>query len=133
MAATSPYRSSSELVLAVLKRTNVLAVGQAVDPEDYALVNDNLDSIFRKLAGLEIVYVGDRDNIPAGWFSDLVDIFAGECGSDLGVSGQDLVDLVNRGLGGPPQTEIGGGAAAKSLKIITRGKPTYEIYRMQTF
>ncbi|EJN14752.1 hypothetical protein PMI42_01726 [Bradyrhizobium sp. YR681] len=120
-------------MLAVLKRTNVLAVGQAVDPEDFAIVNDNLESVFRKIAGLEIVYVADRDNIPAAWFSDLVDIFSGECGSDLGISGQDLVDLINKGLGGPPQTEVGAGAAAKSLKIICRGKPTYETFRMTTF
>lgn len=129
----SAYRSSSDLVLEVLKRTSVLAVGQAVDPEDFALVNDGLEAIFRKLAGLEIVYVADRDNIPAGWFSDLADIVAGESGPSLGISGQDLADLVTKGLGGLGGVDIGAGAAAKSLKIICRGKPTYETFRMTTF
>jgi hypothetical protein len=133
MAATSPFRSADEVVLAVLKRTNVLAVGQPVDPEDYALVNDNLEAIYRKIAALEIVYVSDRDNIPAEWFSDLVDIIAGECGSDLGISGQDLSDLVAKGLGGLGGIDVGAGAAAKSLKMICRGRPTYEIFRMTTF
>jgi len=131
MATTSPYRSSSDVVLEVLKRTHVLALGQAVDPDDFALVNDNLESIYRKLAGLEIVYVGDRDNIPAAWFSDLVDIIAGECATTLGISGQDMIDLVMKGLGGLGGVDIGAGAAAKSLKIICRGKPTGEIFRMQ--
>lgn len=129
----SPFRSSSDLVLEVLKRTNVLAVGQAVDPEDFTLVNDGLEAIFRKLAGLEIVYVGDRDNIPGQWFSDLADIVAGESGPALGISGQDLADLVTKGLGGIGGVDVGAGAAAKSLKIICRGKPTYEIFRMTTF
>jgi len=133
MAATSPYRTSSDLVLEVLKRTHVLAVGQAVDPDDFALVNDNLESVFRKLAALEIVYVGDRDNIPAPWFSDLVDIVAGESATTLGISGQDMVDLVTKGLGGLGGVDIGAGAAAKSLKVICRGRPTYEVYRMQCF
>lgn len=133
MATTSPYRTSSDLVLEVLKRTHVLSVGQAVDPDDFALVNDNLESVFRKLAGLEIVYVGDRDNIPATWFSDLVDIVAGECATTLGISGQDMVDLVMKGLGGLGGIDIGAGAAAKSLKIICRGRPTGEIYRMTCY
>lgn len=133
MASNSPYRSSSELVIEVLKRTNVLSVGQAIDPDDYALVNDSLESIYRKLAGLEIVYVADRDNIPAMWFSDLADIVAGEVASNLGISGQDLADLVTKGLGGVAGTDVGAGAAAKSLKIICRGRPTYETFRMQCF
>lgn len=133
MATTSPFRSASEVVLAVLKRANVLAVGQPVDPEDYALVNDNLEAIYRKLAGLEIAYVSDRDNVPGEWFSDIVDIIAGECASDLGISGQDLSDLVSKGLGGLGGIAVGEGAAAKSLKVITRGRPTYEIFRMTCF
>lgn len=133
MANTSPYRTSSDLVIEVLKRTNVLAVGQAIDPEDFALVNDSLEPMFRKLAALEIVYVGDRNNIPAAWFSDLADIVAGESASNLGIAGQDLADLVSKGLGGLGGVDVGAGAAAKSLKIICRGRPTYETFRMQCF
>jgi hypothetical protein len=133
MATTSPYRSSSDLVLEVLKRTHVLSPGQAVDPDDYAIVNGSLESVYRKIAGLEIVYVGDRDNIPAAWFSDLTDIVAGECATSLGLSGQDLTDLVKKGLGGVDGVDVGAGAAAKSLKIISRGRPTYETLRMQCF
>lgn len=129
MATNSPYRTSSDLILAVLKRGGVLAVGQAVDPEDYQNVANDLDSIIRKLAALEIVYVSDQDNIPGAWFSDLVDIVLGECAASLGFSGEALAALVAKGLGMDP----GAGAAAKSLKIIARGKPTYEIQRIMNF
>lgn len=133
MASTSPYRTSSELVIEVLKRTGVLSPGQAIDADDFSLVNDGLESIFRKLSGLEIVFVADRDNIPAAWFFDLADIVVGESASNLGIVGQELNDLIAKGLGGLSGLDIGAGAAAKSLKIINRGRPTYEVHRQQSF
>ena len=133
MPSNSPFRTSSDLVLQVLKDTGILSVGQPVDPDDFSNVNDNLDSIFRKIAALEIAYVSDRDNIPGAWFKDLASIVAGECASALGIVGQEYVTTVNNGLGGQGGVPIGAGAAAQSLKIITRGRPTYEIFRMQCF
>lgn len=131
----APYRTSSDLVLEVLKILGVLAAGQPVDPEDFAWVNEKLDSIYRKLGGLEIVYVPDPNNIPGAWFSDLADIVAGECATKFGLVGQELADKVNKGLGGAAgsQVEIGAGTGAKSLKIMTRGKPTYEPLRFVNF
>lgn len=133
MAINSPFRTSADLVLDVLKNLRVYSVGNPVDPEDFAFVNEKLDQTVRKLAMLEIVYVADANNIPGAWFSDLSDILAGECASRFGFGGQDLMDLVNKGLGGSGNVDIGAGTAAKSLKIGGRGKPTYEILRMQNF
>lgn len=133
MAVNSPYRSSSDLVLEVLSRAGVLSIGQPVDTDDFQTVQKNLDSIFRKIAGLEIAFVSDPDNIPGAWFSDLVDIVLGECAKDIGLSGQEYIDVVNKGLGGLGQIEIGAGAAAKSLKIIARGRPTYEPLRFRNY
>jgi hypothetical protein len=133
MAINSPYRTSSDLVLQVLKKAGILSVGQPVDPEDFAAVNNNLDAIFRKLAGLEIVFVSDPANIPGAWFMDLADIVTGECASDLGIKGKEFEDLVNKGLGGQNGVEVGAGAGAKSLKAITRGKPTYEPLRFVNY
>jgi hypothetical protein len=90
----APFRSSSDLVLEALKNLGVLSAGNPVDPEDFSWVNEKLDSIYRKLAGLEIVYVADPNNIPGAWFSDLADIVAGECAKQVrhrrpGADGQD--------------------------------------------
>lgn len=126
MAINSPYRNSSDLVLEALSNLGVLAAGQAVDPEDFNWVNEKLDSIFRKLAGLEVVFVADPANIPGAWFSDLADIVAGECASKFGLVGQELIDKVNRGLGGAAGVEVGAGTAARSLKTMMRARPTYE-------
>jgi hypothetical protein len=133
MAINSPYRSSADLITEALANMGVLAAGESIDPEDFAYVNEKLDPIFRKLAGLEVVYVSDPDNIPGAWFSDLADIVAGECASKFGIAGEVYMTLVNKGLGGAGQVEIGAGTAAKSLKIMLRGRPTYEPMRFNNF
>jgi hypothetical protein len=135
MAPNSPYRTSSDLVLQVLSNTGVLAVGQNIDVDDFAIVNNKLDSIIRKLAGLEIVYVADINNIPGAWFDDLADIVSGECASALGIVADEYTKLVNKGLGGAAGTNvmIGAGTAAQSLKIMTRGRPTFEPLRFVNY
>ena len=133
MATNSPFRPSADLVTEALANIGVLAAGQPIDVEDFAYINEKLDAIFRKLAGLEIVAVADAANIPGAWFADLADIVAGECASKFGVMGDEYVKLVNKGLGGAAGVEIGAGAAAKSLKIQTRGRPTYETLRIQNY
>lgn len=133
MAINSPYRSASDLILEALKNLGVLAAGQPVDPEDYAWVNEKLDPIRRKLAASEIINVPDINNIPGAWFSDLADIVAGECASKFGLVGQTLTDMVNKGLGGAGGIPVGAGTAAQSLKIMTRGRPTYETLRILNY
>jgi hypothetical protein len=127
------YRTSTDLITEALANLGVLAAGQPTDVEDFNYVQEKLDSIFRKIAGLEIVYVADPNNIPGAWFSDLADIVAGECATKFGATPDDYVKLVNQGLGGAAGVEVGAGAAAKSLKVITRGRPTYEVQRISTF
>lgn len=133
MATSGPYRSSSDLVLQVLSNLRITSVGDPVDPEDFATVNNQLDSIIRKLAGLEIIYAADINNIPGAWFFDLSKIVAGEVCGSFGYVGQEFIDKVNEGLGGQGGVEIGAGAAAKSLKIITRARPTGEPLRFVNF
>lgn len=133
MSITSPYRTLSDLILEALANMGVLAAGEPVDVEDFNYVNEKADSIFRKLAGLEVVFVADPQNIPGAWFSDLADIFAGECATKFGIVGEAYVTMVNRGLGGAAGVEVGAGTAAKSLKIMQRAKPTYEPLRFVNY
>jgi hypothetical protein len=133
MAVTGPYRTSADLITEALANLGVLAAGQSIDPEDYSYVQTKLDSIFRKIAALEIVYVADADNIPSAWFSDLADIVAGECATKFGATPDDYVKLTNRGLGGVNGIDVGQGAAAKSLRAMQRGRPTGEVLRTEFF
>lgn len=120
------YRTSIDLVTEALANLGVLVAGQAANPEDFNYVNEKLDAIFRKLNALEICEIPDANNIPGVWFSDLADIVAGECATKFGVSADDYVKLINKGLGGAQGVDVGFGAAAKSLRQINRGRYTGE-------
>jgi hypothetical protein len=133
MTNSPPFRTSADLIAEVLANLGVLSAGQSPEVEDFQAVSSKLDATFRKLAALEICYVPDEDNIQPEWFSDLADILAGESAVKFGVTNDDYVKLVNRGLGGAGGVPIGAGTAAMSLKIMQRGKPTYEILRTESF
>jgi hypothetical protein len=120
------YRTSTDLVTEALANLGVLAAGQPAEPEDFNYVQEKLDSIFRKIAALEIVYVPDPNNIPGAWFSDLADIVAGETCTKFGVMPDEYIKLINKGLGGVQGIDVGQGAAAKSLRAMMRGRPTGE-------
>lgn len=122
---SQPFRTSSDLILEALANLGVLAAGQTVAPEDFAYIETRLDAIFRKLGALEIVYVADPNNIPGEWFLDLAAIVAGECAAKFG-AGPEFIQL---GLGVPP----GAGAAAQSLQVMMRGRPTGEPLRVTCF
>lgn len=125
MATGGRYRNQGDLITEALANLGVLAPGQNVDPEDQTYVSEKLDSIFRMLAGLEICFVADTNNIPGEWFAPLADIVAGECATKFGLSPDDYNKLKQAGLGIPPGT----GAAAMAIKAMQRGKPTYEPLR----
>lgn len=119
------YRTQTDLVNEALANLGVLASGQVPDVEDVQYVTEKLDAIFRMLAGLDICYIPDPNNIPGALFSPLADIVAGDCATKFGSSPDDFAKLTQKGLGVPP----GSGAAAMALKQITRGRPTFEPLR----
>ena len=123
---SKPFRTSNDLVAAILANLGVLVAGQQPDVEDFNYVNVELDGIFRKLNALDICDVSDPGNIPSVWFRDLADIGAGECCTKFGNSAEEYVKLINKGLGGVQGVDVGSGAAAKSLRQINRGRPTGE-------
>jgi hypothetical protein len=133
MSTSGPFRTSQDLVNEVLAILGVLAPGQAVDPEDFDLVNNSLDSIFRKLAALEVCFVADANNIPGSWFRPLADIVAGEMATKFGARPDDFVQLLNAGLGGAQGVDIGFGAGAKALRAMLRGRPTGETQQILYF
>jgi len=120
------WRTSSDLITEALANLGVLAAGDPVDPEDFAYVNEKLDAIFRTLSALEIVNIGDPNNIPGVFFMPLADIVAGECAAKFGSKNEDFIKLKNNGLGGANGVPVGAGTAAIMLKQILRMRPTYE-------
>jgi hypothetical protein len=129
----SPTVTSKDIVLDALGKLGVLESGQSPEPEDFDKVNVRLAAIFRKLRALELVYIGDPENIPGEWQDDLGAIVAGMVATDFGSTPDDYVKLVNAGLGGAANVPVGAGTAAMSLKIMTRGRPTGETLQSYYF
>jgi hypothetical protein len=129
------YRTVNDLIDEALAKLGVKSAGQPTDPEDYNYVFSAYDGILRKLAGLEIITLSsyDTSSVPGAWFLDLASIIAGEVCQKFSYTGQDRTDMMNAGLGDGVTVEIGGGAAAKSLKQITRLKPTLEPLKADYF
>jgi hypothetical protein len=130
-----PYKTVNDLIDLVLAKLGVKSAGQPTDPEDYNYVFSDYDAILRKLAGLEIITLSsfDTTSIPGAWFVDLAAIIAGEVCVKFSYTGQDRTEMMNAGLGDGVSVEIGGGAAAKSLKQMTRLKPTLEPLKADYF
>ena len=133
---TTSVRTRSDLITDALGKLGVVTSTMPPEVEDIAIIDNALDGIFRKLEGLEIVFVPDRGqpgpsggNIPAQWFDDLSSIVADLCQDRMGIPAPDRLDRTQRGLGIPP----GSGAAAMSLAKIARGKATYETQRTEYF
>ena len=118
----SQYRTRSDLVTEALESLGVLAAGQTPEIEDTTRVDEKIPAILADLAGREIVYVADPDNIPEAWFSALADIVAYECRIKFGVSQEAEVTLANANQ-----------EAIAKLKVMLRGRPTYEPLRALYF
>jgi hypothetical protein len=129
------YRTSTDLITEALANLGVLAAGQSIDPEDMNYVSEKLDAIVRMLAGLDIVWIADVNNIPGMFFAPLADIVAGECATKFGATPDDVIKLKNAGLGAAPPlgAGVGSGAAAMALKQILRGRPTGEVVSSEFF
>lgn len=123
------FRTTVDLVTEVLANLGVLSSGEPTAPEDFNYVAEKLDAIIRLLAGLEIVYIADQNNIPGMLFSPLADCVTSECATKFGVTGPELADLTKKGMGIPPGT----GAGCMALKQIARGRATYEILQSDFF
>jgi hypothetical protein len=124
------------LITAALGKLGAVASNQVPDVEDVAYVDGEIDSIFRKLEGLELVYVADRGqlgpsggSIPGQYFDDLAAIVCDLLSAKFGSVAADAAQFTQKGLGHPPGT----GAAALSLQKMARGRATFEVQTTEYF
>lgn len=115
-------RTESDLITKILEKLAVVPEGQAPEVEDTARVEANLPSLMNELAGREIVYVPDLTAIPDEWFLSLAKICAYELRNEFGVTGEAAMELSKANDEG-----------ILNLKVMTRGKPTYEPLRTTSF
>lgn len=117
-----PTRTRNDLVVKILEKLGVVPEGQAPEVEDTARIDRNLPSLLRALGAREIIYIPDIENIPDEWFLDLAKVCAYELRNEFGVTGDFEVTLANQNNEG-----------VSNIKVMTRGRPTYEPLKITTF
>lgn len=115
-------RTKADLVVKILEKLFVVPEGQAPETEDTARVALNLQSVLDSLRGREIVYVPDPDAIPGEWFMDLAKVCAWELKDEFGLIGEQL-----------QKADRANSEGIRNLKIMTRGRPTYEPLRTLSY
>lgn len=75
-----------DLITRTLQVLGVLATGQTMAAEDQQLISDNLDAVLEELAGDEIVYVPDADEIEDAIFPSLAICVADRMAVDFGTA-----------------------------------------------
>lgn len=118
----SVYRTQADLVQKIIEKLGVVPEGVTPNPEDTARITNNLPSLVDELAGREIVYVPDLNNIPGAWFLSIAAVCAYEMRDEFGITGEALADLARAN-----------GEAIGKLQVMTRGRPTYEPQRTVSF
>lgn len=111
-------RTRNDLVYEALANIGVLQAGQTPAPEDFNFIDEKLQSIIDGLHAREIVFVADLNDIPNEWFDPLASIVADACKAKFGIDGDSLQVL----MADRQKAEI-------DLKVMTRGKPTFEPQR----
>jgi len=119
MATTKTRR---DLVLRTLDVLGVSAVGQSPAAEDIAAVDAQVDAVFATLAGTEVVYVADADEIPVEWFNPLADILAFSLCIDFGIGDTEKSEIAAKYA-----------QAKADLRFMNRGTVTYEPVRAEYF
>ena len=110
MATTKTRR---DLVLRTLDVLGVSAVGQSPAAEDYATVDAQVDPVLGTLAGLEVVYVADPDEILAEFLNPIADVLAYAVSTDFGIGDQERSGM-----------QVKDAQAKADLKFMNRGRPT---------
>lgn len=115
-------RMKADLIVKVLEKLGVVPEGQAPEAEDTVRVDRNLSSLLRSLSAREILYVADINIIPDEWFLDLAKVCAYELRNEFGVTGEFEMSL-----------KLANEEGIGNLRVMTRGRPTYEPARTLSF
>jgi|SRR6185312_3589123 len=116
------FYTQADLVTKILDKLGVVPTGNTPQLEDVNRIENLLPAIVESVAGREILYLPDLNNIEGKYFLPFASIAAWECTEEFGTTGDDLAKL-----------EKDNGNAILQLRIMTRGRPTYETLRTQNF
>lgn len=110
-------RTRAELVTLALDNLGAIGAGQTAQIEDTQRVNDVAPSIMETLRATEVYYLNDIENIPEAAYVPLAAILAWGCRAKFSITDPNELAML--------QQAAETGTAA--LKVMTRGRPTYQV------
>jgi hypothetical protein len=116
-------KTRNDLVNQALRNLGVLAAGQTADAEDFQAADGHIDQVIASLSARDIVTVDDDDAIPAEWFDPLAVLVADDAAMEFGLAGVPA----SPGAANPVLS------AENSLRLMVRGRPTYEPLKVNYF
>ncbi len=121
-------RSREELVNRVAKFLGKLVAGQPLEAEDYASIDDELESVIENLSSRGIVYVPDLDSIDDGIFLPLARVIAAAVCSDFAVPLASIAGFV-----GPTPETTEPRKSEIELRVMGRNPPSNDTIRVVNF
>lgn len=112
----------AELIARILKVLNVWQAGQDLPPEDYAVVDEDLNKALAAMAKADVYQVDDADNVPDEAFTEIANYLANEFAPIFGIAGEELVSLQQRAA-----------LADQALRYQRTMGPTYQLMTAEYF
>jgi|SRR3954469_5251424 hypothetical protein len=88
--------SRADLIERVLQNLGVWQAGQDLPPEDYRVVDQNLERHLGAMAKARVYIVEDAENIPDDAMTEIANYLAHEYAGVFGIAGEELQDIRQR-------------------------------------
>jgi len=116
-----PTVNSLALKRKALGELGVTTIGQEPENDDLLRIEGYVSPLLSTLAAQEIIYVGDREQIPDSVYLQLAVLLAHAAQTEFSVSEEEAQKLEVRKM-----------TAVSEIRSIMRGKPTYQPFRMES-
>lgn len=108
----SDTKTAEELVYEVAAILGKAVAGEALGQPEYDTIDGNIDPVLAEIEN--IVYVGDRDEIPNKYFQTIARLVAVHSAAKFSNAPVDLVEVANH---------------EQRLRYLAAPEPTYEVAR----
>lgn len=119
----STTRTRNDLVNEALMNLGVLAAGQSPAAEDFQAVNGKVEALIAYLEKAQILDIDTIDTIEPEWFAPLAVLLADDAALEFGLPG------VPASQSNPQPRQ----AAEDRLRLVSYGRPTYEVQKTDYF
>lgn len=113
------YQTKTDVETKALGVLGVTTAGQPPEQDDLLRIDGYYSPVLATLAAQEVVYVGDPDNVPDAWVLQIAICLANAAKIEFGIASDESAEL-----------EVKEAKARTELKAMTRGRPTYQPFRM---